>query len=59
MTAVGQKQTSRHPWAMSALPPKADTDRRARHVRLVPKAAVSRCSNSGRFSNDPKRVMFR
>jgi len=38
MSAMGQKQTSRHPWAMSALPLKADIDRRDEHVRLVPLA---------------------
>jgi hypothetical protein len=31
---------------MSALPPKADIRCRDRHVRFVPKADVSRCSNS-------------
>jgi len=31
---------------MSALPPKADIAERDCHVRFVPKADVSRCSNS-------------
>src|SRR5262245_30216706 len=32
--------SSRHPWVMSALPPKADVNRRGTHVRLVPKADI-------------------
>jgi hypothetical protein len=31
-------------FAMSGLPPEADTNRKGRHVRWVPLAAVSRCS---------------
>ena len=38
MSALGQKRTSKHVRAMSALPPKADIHRRGRHVRFVPKA---------------------
>jgi hypothetical protein len=38
MSALGQKQTSRHVRAMSALPPKADIEPRLRDVRFVPKA---------------------
>ena len=38
MSALGQKQTSRHLQTMSALPPKADITDRRRHVRFVPKA---------------------
>ena len=38
MSALGQKQTPRHHGAMSALPPKADIERRDGHVRFVPKA---------------------
>ena len=36
MSALGQKQTSEHVRAMSALPPKADIAGRGRHVRFVP-----------------------
>jgi hypothetical protein len=36
MSAGGHKQTSRHPWVMSALLPKADMDASSRHVRFVP-----------------------
>src|SRR5262249_18758 len=40
-TASGQKQTSRHHSdTMSALPPKADIERRDGHVRFVPKADI-------------------
>jgi hypothetical protein len=42
-SALGQKQTSAHDCVMSALPPKADIGTKLPHVRLVPKAAVSRC----------------
>jgi hypothetical protein len=38
MSAVGQKQTSRPAWTMSALPPKADIEPHDGHVRFVPKA---------------------
>jgi len=31
---------------MSALPPKADADRRDGNIRFVPEPAVSRCSNT-------------
>src|SRR5215831_7838902 len=40
MSALGHKRTSRRPQAMSALLPKADINRRERHVRFVPKADV-------------------
>jgi len=40
MTALGQKQTSRYHLAISALPPKADIDRRDGDVRLVPQADI-------------------
>ena len=46
MSALGHKQTKRHHGAMSALPPKADIRLTPLHVRFVPKAAVSRCSNT-------------
>jgi len=37
MSALGHKQTKRHHWAMSALPPKADIGwRRQRRQREVP-----------------------
>jgi len=38
MSALGQKQTSAHVRAMSALPPKADMNQHSRDVRFVPKA---------------------
>src|SRR5215469_15701151 len=38
MSALGQKQTSRHLQLMSALPPKADVAKLRCHVRFVPKA---------------------
>src|SRR6516162_11252305 len=40
------KADQRHEGAMSALPPKADIKRHDWHVRFVPEAAVSRCSNT-------------
>ena len=40
MSALGQKRTLGHVRAMSALPPKADMNERAWHVRLVPKADI-------------------
>ncbi|MGB9045411.1 MAG: hypothetical protein WCC81_23490 [Pseudolabrys sp.] len=41
MSALGQKQTWRHPFVMSALPPKADIPCREQHVRFVPKADIA------------------
>ena len=41
MSALGQKQTSRHLQPMSALPPKADIGTQARNVRFVPKADIA------------------
>jgi hypothetical protein len=38
MSALGQKQTSRHLQPMSALPPIADNETQSRDVRFVPKA---------------------
>src|SRR5262249_50281190 len=40
MPALGQKQTSGHVRAMSALPPKADIGTLSRNVRFVPKADI-------------------
>jgi len=40
MSALGQKQTSRHLQPMSALPPKADIGTQSRNVRFVPKADI-------------------
>jgi len=50
MSALGQKQTSRHLQPMSALPPKADIRRRYSDVRFVPKADVSNCSKTILYS---------
>ena len=44
MSALGQKQTSQHVSAMSALPPKADIGQLGRDVRFVPKADMVRCA---------------
>jgi hypothetical protein len=40
MSAMGQKQTLRHPQPMSAFPPKTDTGMHSRNVRFVPKADI-------------------
>jgi hypothetical protein len=40
MSALGQKQTSRHARVMSALPPIADIHQHGLHVRLVPQADI-------------------
>ena len=40
MSALGQKQTSRHLQPMSALSPKADIGTQPRNVRFVPKADI-------------------
>jgi hypothetical protein len=40
MSALGQKQTSRLPERMSALPPKADIGTQPRNVCSVPKADI-------------------
>ena len=40
MSALGQKQTSRHLQPMSALPPKADITERGWYVRYVPRADI-------------------
>ena len=40
LSALGQKRTSRGPWAMSALPPEADKLEKARLVRFVPNADI-------------------
>jgi len=36
---------------MSALPPKADMDRRGRHVRFVPKADICSAAKAGLFDH--------
>jgi hypothetical protein len=41
MSALGQKRTSRSEIAMSALPSKADIERRLLHVRFGPIADIS------------------
>src|SRR5215471_11923822 len=40
MSAMGQKQTFRYVWPMSALPPKADIGTRSRDVHFVPIADI-------------------
>jgi hypothetical protein len=45
MSALGHKQTLSLRNAMSALPPKADIDRRNCHVRFVPKADSCTATN--------------
>src|SRR5262249_20330390 len=52
LSALGHKQTSRPVWTMSALPPKADKQEKARLVRFVPKADIS--ANS--IVHTPQRV---
>jgi hypothetical protein len=47
MSALGQKQTSVHVRAMSALHPRADIDDVGRDVRFVPKADMQIISASG------------
>jgi len=42
MSALGQKQTWRFETAMSAIPPKADINRRRLDVRFVPEADIRR-----------------
>jgi hypothetical protein len=56
MSELGQKQTSRRPHVTSALPLKADVARRHRHVRLVPKAAVSNRSNAPLIRSPRRRA---
>src|SRR6516165_10212314 len=50
MSALGQKQTSRHLQPMSALPPKADIGQCDCDVRIVPKADILRRSEECRYS---------
>jgi len=40
MSALGQKQTLRSAWGMSALPPKADIGTHSWDVRFVPEADI-------------------
>ena len=42
MSALGRKQTLNRVHPMSAIPPKADIDRYASHVRFVPIADIGR-----------------
>src|SRR5215813_11704267 len=46
MSALGQKRTSEHVHATSALPPKADIGTQSRDVRFVPTADITRYLNS-------------
>src|SRR6516165_12188688 len=50
MSALGQKQTSRHLQPMSALPPKTDITERGWYVRYVPKADIPRCDKKREIS---------
>ena len=47
MSALGQKQTSRHLQPMSALPPKADITERGWYVRYVPIADIMQRNKKG------------
>ena len=47
MSAMGQKQTSRHLQPMSALPPKADIRTQTRDVRFVPEADICGAASHG------------
>ena len=51
MSALGQKQTSRHVRAMSALLPKADIGTQRRNVRYVPKTDICGAANSSLFDH--------
>jgi hypothetical protein len=57
MSALGQKRTSHLVGVMSALPPKADINRRQLDIRFMPKADVSRCSKNpqGQLTRSPRR----
>jgi hypothetical protein len=51
MSALGQKRTSRHVHATSALPPKADMVQRDRDVRFVPKADSCTAARTSLFDH--------
>jgi hypothetical protein len=51
MSALGQKQTSAHVRAMSALPQIADIGSQARNVRFVPKADSCTAAKCGLFDH--------
>src|SRR5262249_24395754 len=64
MSALGQKQTSRHLQPMSALPPKADIGTQPLNVRFVPKrtkcnaakrALLDRLVGAGEQRRPPQR----
>src|SRR5262249_11356164 len=61
MSALGQKQTSAHVEAMSALPLKADMDQRDPHVRFVPQALrplmIKLGSRHAAMKNNPNEAM--
>jgi hypothetical protein len=50
MSALGQKQTSRPAWTLSALPPKADKQGKGRLVRFVPKADICAAAKQHLYS---------
>src|SRR6516164_8807895 len=50
--AMSQKQTSRRPWAMSAIAPIADIARRPWYVRFVPLAAQRRVTCRASLGSD-------
>ena len=58
MSALGQKQTSRHLQPMSALPPKADIGTQPPNVRFVPKADIG-CSLNHLVSQLQKGFAYR
>jgi hypothetical protein len=56
MSALGQKQTSEHVRAMSALPPNADIRQRSSDVRFVPKADILRCGKNVAIRSPRRRA---
>src|SRR5262249_52755962 len=52
MSALGQKQTSRPAWTLSALPPKADKWQTSRYVRFV---ELADAAVGAAAQHDPRR----
>jgi hypothetical protein len=57
MSALGQKQTFPRVRLMSALPPKADINKRRSDVRFVPEADIGRLPLLGPHGHDVIREM--